>query len=170
MLVTILLVALCLPLAGQSGVEDSQADEHHFHHNDIGVFLGGMTPLSKTEQTSFAIGVDYERRITQSIGVGVLVDFVFGDHKRSALVAAMFVGRPVPSLRLAIGPGFEVVEEAVTSNGGTTTKNTAYFVIATGAMYDFHFGNFLLSPTVGVDFVGETKTNLLYGLTFGYGF
>jgi hypothetical protein len=43
-------------------------------------------------------------------------------------------------------------------------------VIVTRASYEFHAGKVALAPTLGIDFVGETKTNIIYGLTVGYGF
>jgi hypothetical protein len=44
------------------------------------------------------------------------------------------------------------------SSGETSKK--PFFVWAVGAGYDFHVGSLSFSPTVVLDFVGETKTNL----------
>ena len=132
--------------------------------------VGGMTPLSETDHTSFALGADYERRFTPVVGVGIVGDLTFGDHERGAVVATGVTVRPVPSLRLSAGPGFEVVEITETTGGMTETKNKLYFLIGLGAAYEFHAGAVSLSPTVFLDFVGETKTNLTYGVAVGYGF
>ena len=73
-------------------------------------------------------------------------------------------------LRVAAGPGFELADKDVTVDGMTTTKQKVFFVLVTRANYDFRFGNVSLSPTVGIDLIGETETNIVYGLAFGFGF
>jgi hypothetical protein len=50
------------------------------------------------------------------------------------------------------------------------TKNSSHVVIVTRANYEFHVGEVTLASTLGIDFVTETKTNIVYGLTVGYGF
>ncbi len=119
------LVFYALPMQALS----AQGDEH-FHHNHLAVMVGGMTPLSATSTTSFAVGVDYERRFTTSVGAGLVADFTFGDHARSSLIATGVTYRPTSALRLSAGPGIELVETAATG-GGTKTK--AYFLICESA-------------------------------------
>lgn len=157
------------PLLGQ---EDHADEDHHLHHNHIALFVGGTTPLDSASggATSFTLGADYERRITPVLGALLLVDFAIGDHKRAALFGAMFAVRPIEPLRITVGTGFELVDKDVTSGGTTTTKKKAFFVIPTRASYEFHVGKLTLAPTFGMDFVGETKTNIVYGLSLGYGF
>ena len=156
----------------QATAQDDQADDgHHFHHNHLAMFVGGVTPFTKQAgETSFVLGADYERRFNPAVGVIALADFAFGQHKRTALFAAKLSYRPMAALRLAAGPGFELVETDVMSGGTTTTKHKAYFVIATRANYEFHVGKLSLGPTVGLDFIGETKTNFVFGVSLGYGF
>ena len=100
-------------------------------------------------------------------GAGIGADFTFGDHKRTALFAAGVTFRPTPALRLSTGPGFELVE---TEQSGGGTKNKAYFVWGITAFYEFHVGPLAIGPNVILDFVGETKTNLTYGVAVGTGF
>ena len=50
------------------------------------------------------------------------------------------------------------------------TKTAGHIVIVTRANYMFHAGDISLAPTIGFDFIGETKVNLAFGLTVGYGF
>ena len=73
----------------------------------------------------------------------------------------------VAPLRLSAGPGFEVVENDKEGGGA---KSKPYFLIGFGAAYDFHAGPVSLTPTVFLDLVGETKTNLTFGLAAGVGF
>ena len=142
-------------------------DDHHFHHHHVGVLVGGMTPLSETSETSFALGAEYEYRFNEKWGTGLGVDLTFGDHKRAALVATGVSYRVTPAFKVATGPGVEWVEKDK-SGGGTTTK--PYFLWGFMFAYDFHVGSLTLSPTLYVDFVGETKTNLAYGIAIGTGF
>ena len=62
---------------------------------------------------------------------------------------------------------FEVVEKEKPEGG---TKNKPYFVWGIIASYELHLGSWSLAPTLYLDFVGETKTNLTYGVTIGTGF
>ena len=147
-------------------------DDHAFHHHHLAVFVGATTPFNSASggKTAFTIGADYEYRVTPIVGAMLLFDHVTGRHKRDWLFAAMFAVRPIDALRLATGVGFELADKDVTSGGTTITQTKAYFVWPTRASYDFHAGNFTISPTLGIDLIGETKTNIVYGLGFGYGF
>jgi hypothetical protein len=149
------------------GADLYAAADDHFHHHHVGVLVGGMTPLSETSETSFALGAEYEYRFNEKWGAGLGVDFTFGDHKRAALVASGVTYRLTPDFKVITGPGVEVVEKDKPEGG---TKSTVYFVWGFGAAYDFHVGSITLTPTVFLDFVGETKTNLTYGIAIGTGF
>lgn len=143
------------------------AEDHHFHHHHVGVIAGGMTPLSETSETSFALGADYEYRINERWGTGAGVDFTIGDHKRAAVLGTAITYRLTPAFRLGTGPGFEVVEKDKSGGG---TKSKVYFVWGILSSYEFHVGSMSVAPAVYLDFVGETKTNLTYGITIGTGF
>jgi hypothetical protein len=153
------------PAAGQEAHGDSNDD--HFHANHVAVMAGGMTPLAETSETSFALGADIERRFNPTWGFGIGIDFTFGDHKRAAVVGTGVTYRPIPDLKLGTGPGFEVVETD-TSSGGT--KKKLYFIWGFIFGYDFHVGSLSIGPLVFLDFVGETKTNITYGISVGTGF
>ena len=171
---TLLAAGFSAPASGQTVSAGSHAEEeHHFHHNHVAVFLGATTPADQERagKTSFTVGADYERRFTPALGVMALADFAFGDLKRTALFAAMFAGHPIDALRIALGPGFELVEQnEIAEDGSTSTKHKAFFVISSRVNYEFHVGKVSLSPTVGLDFIGETKTSFVYGLAVGVGF
>jgi len=162
------ILAVFVFLGSSTGLTAQEhGDEHSFHHNHVAILAGAMTPLSETSQTSFALGADYEYRFNERWGTGVGIDFTFGDHKRAALIATGVAYRPVPALRLGTGPGLEVVEKDKPEGG---TKSTPYFLWGLSAAYEFHVGRLSVSPTLYLDFVGETKTNLTYGIAVGTGF
>ena len=171
--VAVLLVVFAAPVAAQSSQaeHDDEHDDHHAHPNHIAVFVGATTPTKAKAETSFTLGADYERRFTDLIGVLAIADFALGDHKRTALFAANVAFHPVSGLRLAIGPGFELVEkDTITSSGAEGTKLGAYFVIRGSVLYEFHVGEWSVGPVLAVDAIGETKTNIVYGLSIGRGF
>lgn len=142
-------------------------DDHQFHPHHVAVMVGGMTPLSETSETSWALGVDYGYNFNERWGAGIGADFTIGDHKRAALFAGGISYSLLGGLKLGTGPGIEIVEKDRPSGG---TKNSSYFVWWFGAAYEFHVGSLSIGPIVFLDFVGETKTNLTYGLTVGTGF
>jgi len=53
--------------------------------------------------------------------------------------------------------------------GGDFHHGEEEFVLRLGVMYDFHVGDWLISPTANLD-VLEAKENVVYGLGFGRGF
>ena len=170
MRVSTAMVLCALYLAGGANslaAQDHADAEHDFHHNHVAVLVGAMTPVSETSQTSFAVGADYEYRFNERWGTGLGADFTFGDHKRAALIATGVTYRPIPALRLGTGPGMENVEKDK-PEGGTTSS--WYFLWGFSAAYEFHVGSFSVAPTLYLDFVGETKTNLTYGVGIGTGF
>ena len=154
-------------VAASLPAQDHVADDHHLHHHHVAFMAGGMTPLSETSETSFALGADYEYRIDERWGGGAGADFTFGDHKRAALFAGGASYRPLPALKVGTGPGLELVETDKPSGG---MKNSTYFVWWVGASWEFHIGSLSVGPILYLDFVGETKTNLTYGATIGTGF
>lgn len=185
-LVTLTILGL---LASSPLVDDVRAEEgehHEFHKNHVGLFLGAMTHLHGKNETSFAIGGTYERRFTEMFGVEVLVDGAIGDHERTVLFAVGPTIHPFWEFKFMAGPGFEISEEESQSgsshssglssvqasggSGGTSTHTHVNFILGVGAAYDFHIGEFSLTPTVYVDFLGQEKANVTYGVGLGYGF
>lgn len=154
-----------------AGVREAPAqqhgDDHEFHRHHVAVMAGGMTPLSVTSETSWALGVDYSYNFNEQWGAGIGADFTIGDYKRSSLFAGGVSYSLLGGLKLGTGPGIEIVEKDQPSGG---TKNSSYFVWWFGTSYQFHVGSLSIGPIVFLDLVGETKTNLTYGITVGTGF
>ena len=171
----LLILALVFALgAGSTTQVFAQEDEsaHHAHRNHISVFVGATTPTTAKGDTSFALGADYERRLTDLVGIIGLGDFTFGDHERAALFAGQ-VAFHFSRLRLAVGPGFELAEEVhavPTSTGGADGTHSAHFIVRGSVLYEFHAGDWVIGPMLSVDAIGETKTNIVYGLSIGRGF
>jgi hypothetical protein len=62
------------------------------------------------------------------------------------------------------------VEKEVVESGSPKTKLEAHFVMRAGVSYSIHAGKLLIMPMFNVDFIGKTKTSLVYGVAFGMGF
>ncbi|GEM_PF-2480999 len=152
-------------IAFESSDQNGPELEHQWHKNHAAIFVGGMAPVSKSNETSLALGVAYERRITEMFGLEALADFTIGSHERTALFAAGVTFRPFSGagLKLMTGPGFEIEDR---DNHAAEVN----FVYGVGAAWEFHTGPVTLAPAVYADFLGESKTNITFGVGIGTGF
>ena len=66
---------------------------------------------------------------------------------------------------LRAAPGIEIVTEEENEN----TKSHVEFLSRIGSGYEFHFGQFSLTPSVNYDFV-RNHDALVFGLNLGLGF
>jgi len=162
----LLLTAEPAPASGDSadGAKEEPALEDEFHRNHVGLFVGGITSLTRGHETSFALGVGYERRFLRWLGLEAWTDGAIGDHERGMIFLLGPVFHPVAGLRIITGVGFEVGGHA--EHAGAEV----YPVLALGAGYDFQTGPIILTPELYFDFIGRSTTNLTYGLAIGYGF
>ncbi|TDJ53891.1 MAG: hypothetical protein E2O47_07210 [Gemmatimonadetes bacterium] len=167
----VLLMACLLSCLTSSPVaaQDRSHGRAVHHRNHLGLFAGAATEFADHTSTTFAAGADYERRLSQRIGVGVMVDLTFGELKRNGLAVAGIFLHPARGWRLFGGAGVEFVDTAAAgTSGGSSSKSHVALRLATA--YDFPVGRFLVGPIVAVDLLGETETILSYGLTIGLGF
>lgn len=144
-----IVMALLLPrvlLASEEG--------DHFHKNHVAIFLGNTTDYHG--ENAFTVGAEYEYRLSRRWGAVGLVDYA-GDKIDVLVLAAGAMFHGIGGLRLQAAPGLDI------HNGKSE------FVVRFGALYDFHLGQWVLSPSVYVD-VLELKQNLIYGFGFGRGF
>ena len=139
--------------------------EHEIKHNHVAVFVGGMSPVGESNETFFALGLSYERRLNESFGIEVLTDFTIGSGGRAALFLAGVTYRPFKEygLKLMTGPGFEIEDH----NGHAIEVN---FVYGVGVAWEFHLGKVSVAPTVRADFLGESNANITFGISIGAGF
>ena len=158
-------VLLGLPFEANAQNGEITQTEHEWHKNHTAFFVGGMSPVTESKETSLALGIAYERRFTQVFGLETLADLTFGTHERTALFAAGITYRPFGGLKLMTGPGFEIEEP----NDGSHPAHVN-FVYGVGTSWEFHFGPLSLAPTIYVDFLGDTKTNVTFGVGIGHGY
>ena len=141
-----------------------QAEAEEFHKNHVGLFIGGLTPLPRKHETSFALGVGYERRFLRWLGLEAWADFAIGAHERAAIILAGPVFHPVAGFKIVAGVGVEVGGE----NDGEGVEAEGVFAI--GAGYDFEAGPVAITPEFYFDFVGREQSNITYGVVVGYPF
>lgn len=157
--------SLCI--ASESAQESHSASEteHEIEKNHVAAFIGGMAPVNNSNETSLALGLSYERRLNETFGLEVLMDFTIGSHERTALFATGLTYRPFSGygLKLMTGPGFEIEQH----DGHASKVN---FIYGVGAAWEFHLGQVSIAPTVYADFLGESKTNITFGIGIGTGF
>jgi len=128
------------------------AQEHHLAENEIAVFVG---IAQEGRDDGWAIGVEYERRIDESLGLGLLVEHTFGDF--NTWVFAVPLTLHVEEWKFVLAPGIEE------HNG----RSENLVRIAVG--YEFETSNVKMTPTLNVDFVDD-ETIFVLGVAFGWPF
>jgi len=164
-------------LYGQDGQDGQQADEDDSERNHISVFVGATTETGDDSETSFTLGADYERRLSEFFGIGALADFALGKTKRTALLGVPFFVHPTEPLEFHAAPAIEFANEPSDGDTGedsgdsdSETGSTTNFAVRLGAGYEFALGRFSIAPEVNIDFVSGESASVVYGLAFGIGF
>jgi hypothetical protein len=169
------------PATGRTTAEAREgAAEEREHSNELGVFLGGTNEKDETHST---IGLEYERRLSESFGLGAVVERVDGIDAWVFLAPLSF--EPVRHLGLVLyaGPGFETkkrevdVEPAVSTHvpegePGDGERDT-FFVFRTGVGWALELGRLGLHPQVELDLArenGKWESALVFGVAVGFGF
>jgi hypothetical protein len=138
------------------GAPPAWGEEPHWrdHPHHLSLVVAGTTD---DEETAFTLGVDYEYRLTQLLGLGAVVEYAFEDIDALTLlgVADVHVWR---GLAIQTGPGVEFI-------GGESPE----FVYRIGALYEFEIESFTLAPQVHYDATtGEDA--VVYGISVGFSF
>ncbi len=157
-------------------------DEHHAEHhaNHVALFAGASTLTGETPEggsgTAFTLGLDYERRLTRIIGLGLLSDYVAGGVGRAFFLGVPLFVHPVGGLGLTLAPGVEFEKEEAEdletrSSGAEEAHTSTHFAFRLGAYYSFPLpSRFSLVPQFNADLISGKGTTLVYGLAFGIGF
>ena len=131
-------------------------DEHHLPHgrHHISLFLGA-TDLEGS--TGFTQGIDYEYRVNKVLGLGGVAEYALGGIEAWTILAVADIHLN-SGLILQVGPGFEHGEEE------------DVFVARLGALYEFEFGKYTISPQVHFDDHAGSEDAVVYGIAFGFSF
>ena len=133
---------------------ESGETEHDYELNTAGVFVG-MTGDGRREN-GFTLALVYERRFSESFGLGFEAERVFGDLE--FWVAAVPFAFHYQAWKFFAGPGLEMPDD-----------DDNQWLLRIGGEYAFEAGRWEIAPTLAVDFV-DSDTEIIGGLGFLYGF
>ncbi len=144
----------------QHGAGVEHAEGHHFHKNHISMFLGATQAEKhhgERDDPGFSIGIDYERRLNQVIGVGFLADWVVEGNREYLLGIPLFlhVGRHA---KFQLAPGWHKLNE----------EHEDGWVFRTGFGWGFEVGKITLTPALYYD-ITENENIFVAGLEIGKG-
>jgi hypothetical protein len=138
--------------AAEDDAGSAHEGSHEFHPNTVGIFIG---ETFEGREEDFTLGIEYERRINESFGVGVIAEYV-SDDLDFWVFAVPFAYHSGP-WKLYAAPGVE------DSHKGTE------FLARFGAEYAFEIGDLEISPQLNLDLVGSEEVWVV-GLLIGKGF
>lgn len=141
--------------------EHSQAEHHkveHFHKNVIELFLGNTYEDGEHgSENGFTVGIVYERRFSELLGVGAFYEYVSGDFDKWSIGIPLFL-HPYKGWRFQAAPGLE------------HRDSDDEFLFRLGVAYEFMLTDqWIVMPEIAVDFV-DGEEAYVYGLVLGYGF
>jgi hypothetical protein len=128
------------------------AQEHHLAENEIAIFVG---IAQEGRDDGLAVGVEYERRIDESLGLGLLVEHTFGDI--NTWVFAVPLTLHVDEWKFVLAPGIE--------DRDGHSENLVRIAVG----YGFETSKVKMTPTFNVDFVDD-ETIFVLGVAFGWPF
>jgi len=209
LLMSAAVIALVAPSSalGQEGHDADHAEaneeaghaEHHFHRNELAVFVGASTRTKfRDDPTDLTIGGEYFRRLTGRASVGLTVEYADGDLERDWVVLVPVAYRPfdgwAAGFQFIVGPGVEFAslseeavvelegggghgaEDADAGHGATADEagaeereNETEPVIRLGVDYVLELGRVSLTPQINADVVGDNVT-WVAGVAIGLGF
>ena len=121
------------------------------HH--LSVFLGGTHVLNE-DHTGETIGLDYEYRVSHLLGVGFVAEYAFEDVDATTLLAVADI-HSKSGFIAQVGPGVEF------------TDHGDRFLFRIGALYEFEFDDFTVSPQFHIDIAENADDSLVFGLAIG---
>jgi hypothetical protein len=140
-------------------VQSSMASEA-FHPHYLAIFAGpGVEEKKDHEENTYAVGLEYEYRINESIGLGVVYETLGKDTVRNEALVIPFSVHLGKGWRLFAGPGYEWHDR----------KEKLLFRV--GAGYGFHLGGqWSITPEAYIDFIENGDRTWIAGLAVGYHF
>ena len=141
-------------VAGATGQEEGTAHRasHSHHPNMLGLFLG---ETFEGREEEFTVGLEYERRISRSFGIGAFAEYVSGNLD-FWILGVPFAYHNGP-WKLYVAPGVEDGDEG------------SEFLFRIGGEYGFAVGDWEISPQLNLDLVDSEEVWVL-GIVIGKGF
>ncbi|MEM1091243.1 MAG: hypothetical protein AAGI67_12740 [Pseudomonadota bacterium] len=128
--------------------------EYGPHHLSL---FTGVTDISGKD-TAFTLGLDYEYRLNDRLGIGTVVEEAFGEIDATTILAVADIHLGHGALIMQVGPGVEILDDK------------ELFVARVGMLYEFERGAYTISPQLHYDYHDGGKDALVLGLAFGMSF
>ena len=143
-LIIFLLIFSMSVLAQAEGYEDLQ---------HLSLFVGG-THVLNDDLDGETLGLDYEYRVSELLGLGFVAEHAFSEVKATTFIAVADIHSPIGVIA-QVGPGIEF------------TEHGDRFLFRVGGLYEFEFGHFTLSPQFHIDLAENHEDSLVFGFAFG---
>ncbi len=144
------------PACAEESEHASESIHHaaHDHHPNFPGMFVGITSESRREK-GIALGIEYERRLNKSFGIGLVAEHTFGDLDFwvYAVPFAYHTGR----WKFYIAPGIEDGDHGSES------------LLRIGGEYAYEVGEWEISPQLDWDLV-DGEEAFVFGVVFGKGF
>ncbi len=103
------------------------------------------------------IGIDFEYRMNQLLGLGSVIEYAWGELDASTFLAVADIHLHEGWV-IQVGPGFEHRE------------GEDVFVSRAGLLYEFEWENFTLSPQLHWDYHQHEESAVVAGFALGFSF
>ncbi len=151
------MVAACLALASAADAQEMDWKEHPHH---LSVILAGTYD---TEDYAPTVGLDYEYRLGERLGVGLVIEHAFDEIDATTLLGVLDL-HLWRGLAIQTGPGVEILDE----DGGSGTEEE--FTYRIGLLYEFEIGRRMtFSPQLHYD-ITTGENSLIFGGAIGFAF
>ena len=149
------LSAACVLISGPVFANEAQpVHETHPHHLSL---LSAGTYVDGEDETAITFGIDYEYRVSELIGLGVVAERALGELDATTVLAVADI-HLWKGLAIQVGPGVEFAE------------GEEFLIGRLGALYEFEIGNkFTVSPQAHYD-ASEGKDAIVFGIAVGRAF
>ena len=145
-------VLLAAALADRVAAQEAHAEKPHH----ISAVIGG-THIPHEDETAFTLGVDYEYRLNQTLGLGFVAEHAFGPVDSTTLLAVADI-HIAGGFAIQTGPGVEFVNDE------------SFFVARLGALYELELGeHFTVSPQLHYDYSGHDDA-IVFAIAIGRAF
>lgn len=157
LLFTLVSLAVCPATLGASTereAEGEHGERYEFHPNLLAAFVG--VAVDDRRDNGLALGIEYEKRFSETFGVGGVAEYTFGDF--DVWVFAVPFAYHMDRWKFYVAPGIE-----------DSDHHGNEFLMRFGVEYGFEAGSWEVSPQLDVDIVDGDQV-LVLGVAFGRGF
>lgn len=156
------LVLLIMMAPGTAPAEEAhEGAAHSFHRHHAALFIGNTQ--NDGSEHGLSVGMEYEYRINQWLGLGGLVEYAAGDFEHLLIAIPLFI-HPYEDWLFAVAAGTEIHKDEEENKGKRD------WLVRTSVGYQFQFGEkYSITPAFHVDF-SEHETLFIYGFYIGLGF